>query len=169
MILLTLGVTHSFVSLYPQSYLQHPLLIQTHIMCPNYYYKALDVVLQEPDMEVSTKQDGAKRFDDPGVAAALAGDSEVEGASGGGVTVSTRVRSGKMEPKVRYLLCRWVFVLFEGSWSTVDAHLKGSAIVDEPAVCSLAWWALLQVQLIASLIHHGHRAKHLRHRLDGAL
>ncbi|CAM9319415.1 unnamed protein product, partial [Laminaria digitata] len=57
--------------------------------------EALDVTLREPDMEVSTKQAGAKRFDDPGMKAALVGDADVDGP-GGALEV---VKCGKLEPK----------------------------------------------------------------------
>lgn len=60
--------------------------------------QALDVDLQEPDMEVSAKQEGTKRFDDPGITAALAGDTDADGAAGG--LLSGAVKSGKLEPKV---------------------------------------------------------------------
>ncbi|CAM9093459.1 unnamed protein product, partial [Hapterophycus canaliculatus] len=59
--------------------------------------QALDVDLREPDMEISAKQDGAKRFDDPGIAAALAGDAEADGP--GGLLLSAAVNCGKLEPK----------------------------------------------------------------------
>lgn len=58
--------------------------------------QALDVDLQEPNMEVSAKQEGTKRFDDPGIAAALAGDTDTDGPGGGLLSV----KSGKLEPKV---------------------------------------------------------------------
>ena len=48
-------------------------------------------------MEVSAKQEGAKRFDDPGIAAALAGDTDPDGPGG---SISGVVNSGKLEPKV---------------------------------------------------------------------
>lgn len=60
--------------------------------------QALDVELQEPDMEVSAKQEGAKRFDDPGIAAALSGDTDPDGPGGG--LLSGVVNRGKLEPKV---------------------------------------------------------------------
>lgn len=60
--------------------------------------QALDVELQEPNMEVSAKQEGTKRFDDPGVAAALAGDTDADGPGGG--LLSGVVHRGKLEPKV---------------------------------------------------------------------
>eukprot|EP00752_Nemacystus_decipiens_P010361 g9231.t1 len=59
--------------------------------------QALDVDLQEPDMEVSAKQEGAKRFDDPGIAAALAGDSDPDGPGGG--LSSGEANRHKLEPK----------------------------------------------------------------------
>lgn len=49
-------------------------------------------------MEVSAKQEGAKRFDDPGIAAALAGDTDVDGPAGG--LLPGAVKCGKLEPKV---------------------------------------------------------------------
>lgn len=49
-------------------------------------------------MEVSAKQEGAKRFDDPGIAAALAGDTDADGPGGG--ALSRVVNRGKLEPKV---------------------------------------------------------------------
>ena len=60
--------------------------------------QALDVDLQEPSMEVSAKQEGTKRFDDPGIAAALAGDTDADGQGGG--LLSGGVNRGKLEPKV---------------------------------------------------------------------
>lgn len=60
--------------------------------------QALDVTLREPEMEISTKQDGAKQFDDEGMAAALAQEADMEGP--GGVTASERNKSAKLEPKV---------------------------------------------------------------------
>lgn len=53
-------------------------------------------------MEVSTKQAGAKRFDDPGIAAALVGDADVDGP-GGALEV---VKCGKLEPKVTSVVVR---------------------------------------------------------------
>ena len=47
-------------------------------------------------MEVSTKQAGAKRFDDPGITAALVGDADVDGPVG----ALEVVKCGKLEPKV---------------------------------------------------------------------
>lgn len=47
-------------------------------------------------MEVSIKQAGAKRFNDPGIAAALAGDTDVDGHPGS----PEIVKCGKLEPKV---------------------------------------------------------------------
>lgn len=49
-------------------------------------------------MEVSAKQEGTKRFDDPGIAAALAGDTDADGPGGG--LMSGVVIRGKLEPKV---------------------------------------------------------------------
>ncbi|CAM9995550.1 unnamed protein product [Ectocarpus sp. 13 AM-2016] len=59
--------------------------------------QALDVDLREPDMEVSTKQDDAKRYDDPGINAALAGDTDADGPRG--LPSSTSASCGKLEPK----------------------------------------------------------------------
>lgn len=53
-------------------------------------------------MEVSAKQEGAKRFDDPGIAAALAGDTDADGLARG--LLSGGVNCGKMEPKVSWLI-----------------------------------------------------------------
>lgn len=44
------------------------------------------------------KQESAKRFDDPGVAAALVGDTDLDGP--GGLLSSIRPKCGKLEPKV---------------------------------------------------------------------
>lgn len=66
------------------------------------FMQALDVTLREPDMEMSTQQAGANRFDDPGVAGALAGDADLEGP--GGVQASLRVKCGKLEPEVPVFL-----------------------------------------------------------------
>lgn len=55
-------------------------------------------------MEVSAKQDGAKRFDDPGIAAALAGDTDADGP--GGLSLLAAVNCGKLEPKVPYPLAQ---------------------------------------------------------------
>lgn len=60
--------------------------------------QALDVDLREPDMEVSTKQDDAKRYGDPGINAALAGDTDADGPRG--LPSSTTASCGKLEPKV---------------------------------------------------------------------
>ena len=54
-------------------------------------------------MEVSTKQAGAKRFDDPGITAALVGDADVDGPGG----AREMVKCGKLEPKVKP---QWSFV-----------------------------------------------------------
>lgn len=61
--------------------------------------QALDVDLQEPNMEISAKQEGTKRFDDAGIAAALAGDADADGPGGG--LLSGVVNRGKLEPNVR--------------------------------------------------------------------
>lgn len=62
------------------------------------FEQALDVDLREPEMEVSTKQDDAKRYDDPGINAALAGDTDADGPRG--MPSSTTASCGKLEPKV---------------------------------------------------------------------
>lgn len=64
--------------------------------------QALHVQLLEPDMEVSAKQEGSKRFDDPGIAAALAGDFDADSPAGS-LSSATAVTSGKMEPMVSFL------------------------------------------------------------------
>lgn len=63
--------------------------------------QALDVQLREPDMEVSAKQEGSKRFDDPGIAAALAGDFDADSPTGLLSSATSSAKSGKMEPKVQ--------------------------------------------------------------------
>lgn len=75
-------------------------------------------------MEVSAKQEGAKRFDDPGIAAALAGDTDPDGPGGG--LLSGVVNRGKLEPKVPslffMLILPSVSVLVPPDWRS--KHVK---------------------------------------------
>lgn len=54
-------------------------------------------------MEISTKQSNINRFDDEGLAAALAGDTCIDGPCGGGIDgkwVPEKAACVKLEPKV---------------------------------------------------------------------
>ncbi|CBN77747.1 conserved unknown protein [Ectocarpus siliculosus] len=86
--------------------------------------QALDVDLREPDMEVSTKQDDAKRYDDPGINAALAGDTDADGPRG--LPSSTSASCGKVEPKEASQASR-TMLGHPDDTDEEDSSLRGSA------------------------------------------